>query len=90
MAAGSAAASLVSELAADSGFDTFWAGLNKELSFLHLEVRRVSYLPAPGAPAVRYVGLANKARGFPPSRTAPFLASLRACAALTRRPGAGG
>lgn len=47
---------------ADGGFDELWAAINKELSFLHLEMRRVNYVAKPGAPPVRFVGIVNRVR----------------------------
>ena len=47
---------------ADGGFDELWEAINKELSFLHLEMRRVNYVPAPGKAAVRFVGIVNRVR----------------------------
>jgi hypothetical protein len=70
---------------ADTGFDAFWASINKELNFLHLEMRRVSHVSAAGAPPVRYVGIVNKlgdehaklATRFMPSQLALFRAIVR-------------
>lgn len=47
---------------ADGGFDELWAAINKELSFMHLEMRRVNYVAKPGAPPVRFVGIVNRVR----------------------------
>ncbi len=62
--------------APDGGFDAFWAAINKELNFLHLEMRRVSHVCEPGDAPELYVGIVNKARA---ARTAwRRLASMRA------------
>jgi hypothetical protein len=80
-------------LCADTGFDAFWASINKELNFLHLEMRRVSHVSAAGTPPVRYVGIVNKlgdehaklATRFTPSQLALFRATARARACRASR-----
>ena len=62
----------------DSGFDAFWALINKELVFLSLEMRRVNVPPEPRAAPVRYVGIVNKARppALSPAPVSPLLLQL--------------
>jgi hypothetical protein len=78
----------------ESGFDSFWARCNTELSFLGLEIRRVNMPPEPEAAAVRYVGVVNKisddlskeATRMTPAQIALFRAFVRAphCGAAQR------
>jgi hypothetical protein len=76
----------------DAGFDTLWQAINKELSFLHLEMRRVSYVPAPGQPAAPYVGIVNRVRALltPRRREAPAAAAAQQRAPLPGRSCAAG
>ena len=60
---------------ADAGFDSFWAAINRELAFLHLEMRRVNVPPTPDAALVLYVGIVNKAR----ARCCPLPSAVARC-----------